>query len=122
MSSYGRAAPPHHNYELFSIVRLVGISNQLGAGDNDSKQDKQRGGRNSVSKGTGAIEDQRVTIQQVAAGGYVDHSFVAMALSNGITLTYAHNLPLIITIQHQFTHASSLYFPNHPPDFRIVVG
>ena len=82
MSSYGRAAPPHHNYELFSIVRLVGISNQLGNGDIEPRP---RGGRGSISKGAGVAEEQRVTIQHVAAGGYVDHSFVAMALSNGKT-------------------------------------
>lgn len=41
MSSYVRAAPPHHNYELFSIVRLVGISNQ-----HAEPEKLQRGGMN----------------------------------------------------------------------------
>lgn len=83
MSSYGRVAPPHHNYELFSIVRLVGIHTQHGTENEQAGRvlEKQRShGRNSISNDDG----KRVVIQHVAAGGYVDHSFVAMALSNGM--------------------------------------
>lgn len=46
------------------------------------------GRTHSQSKGIGGSEEQKVTIQHVAAGGYVDHSFVAMALSNGTIFIY----------------------------------
>lgn len=88
MSSYGRVAPPSHNYELFSIIKLVGINNQIipgGENENGRGLERQRSGRNAIQRER-EEEGKRVVIQHVAAGGYVDHSFVAMALSNGIFL------------------------------------
>lgn len=74
------SAKPHHNYELFSLVKLFGVAT-TGVPESNNNNQKLKGS-------FGVTQDEKkdnkvVSIQHVAVGSSVDRTFVAMALSNG---------------------------------------
>jgi hypothetical protein len=70
-----------HNYELFSLVKLFSINTNV---PEEPLKKERYGPRTVPVVHEERDKDKKVVIQQVAVGGYVDHTFIAMALSNGM--------------------------------------